>query len=350
VAWQLLRFWISFIGSVFLLRADIGGEDHTHPVNAFLKIMNGTFILGLSASALLAAAAETTSNPRFKFEPINDKSLQLLENGQPVFVYNHGFMENETLPNSRRRSSYLHPVYGLDGEILTDDFPKDHDYHRGVYWAWSHIKIEGQEYDSWSLRGIRTEFARWISREVAPDKAVLSVENGWFVGSKKVMDEQVLIETHAASSNSRAIDIQLTWAPTDSPLTLAGAEGKGYGGFTMRFGPRTKTMITAVDGLAKEDLLMAKLPWADFAGDFRKGSDDLSGAAIFVHPSHPDFPPMWMTRHYGLLAVGWPGVTAQTLAPGKPVTCRYRLWIHRGVRDAAEIQTAYDQYRAVPLK
>jgi len=28
----------------------------------------------------------------------------------------------------------------------------------------------------------------------------------------------------------------------------------------------------------------------------------------YIHPSHPDFPPTWLTRHYGCLCVGWPGV------------------------------------------
>ena len=49
---------------------------------------------------------------------------------------------------------------------------------------------------------------------------------------------------------------------------------------------------------------------------------------------------------YGLLAVGWPGVTPKTLPAGEPVTCRYRIWIHRGTPDAAEIQRAYIDYCA----
>jgi hypothetical protein len=47
-----------------------------------------------------------------------------------------------------------------------------------------------------------------------------------------------------------------------------------------------------------------------------------------------------------LLAAGWPGVTPQTLPADKPVTCRYRLWLHRGAPEAAEIQKAYAAYGA----
>jgi len=176
--------------------------------------------------------------------------------------------------------------------------------------------------------------------------AILGVENGWFVGDKQVMREIVRIKVHPASSESRSLDFELTWTPTDQSITLWGAEGKSYGGLTLRFGPRSRTIITVPTGRTSEDLLLTKLPWADLSGNLNQKAAGLSGAALFVHPEHPDFPPAWMTRHYGLLAVGWPGVTPQTLPAGKPFTCRYRLWIHRGAPEAAEIQKAYEAYGA----
>jgi hypothetical protein len=312
--------------------------------NRFLAVAC-TLCLLLNIAAAERSEKAPTPRDSFRFEPVSEKSLGLWEGERPVFVYNHGVIENPSMPNSRGRSSYFHPIYGLDEEILTDDFPKDHDYHRGLYWAWSHIKIGEQEYDSWSIRGIRTDFQKWLAKEVAPDKATLAAENGWFIGDKKVMTETVRIEAHAASPNSRAIDIELSWIPTDHPVTLAGAPEKSYGGFTFRFAPRSRTIITVPTGRTTDDLLMTKLPWADFSGDFTKDREDLSGAAIFVHPQHPNYPPTWMTRHYGLLAVGWPGVTPRTLPPAQPVTCRYRLWIHRGSPKVNEIQNAYDAYR-----
>jgi len=34
---------------------------------------------------------------------------------------------------------------------------------------------------------------------------------------------------------------------------------------------------------------VTKLPWADFSGDLNRNAAGLSGAAVFVHPDHPDF-------------------------------------------------------------
>ena len=158
------------------------------------------------------------------------------------------------------------------------------------------------------------------------------------------MRETVWVRVHSSSASSRGIDLELTWTPTDRPVTLSGAEGKSYGGLTLRFGPRSKTIITVPGGRTSGDLVVTNLPWADFSGDLKKDSGDVSGVALFVDPRHPDFPPTWMTRHYGLLAVGWPGITPKTLPAGEPVTCRYRIWIHRGSPDAAEIQRAYADY------
>lgn len=293
-------------------------------------------IFGVWQSAVAAEAP-------FRFEAVSKESLGLWEGDRRVLVYNHGTITNATAPKAQGHSGYIHPIYGLDGEVITGDFPADHVYHRGLYWAWPHIEIAGKEYDLWSLRGIGIEFVRWTTREVKGDVASLGIENGWFVGDKKVMRELVRVRAHREEIQGRAIDLELSWTPTDQEVTLWGAPGKSYGGLTLRFGTRTQTIVTVPEGRASEDLLMKKIPWADLSGNF--GAKGLSGAAVFVHPGHPDYPPEWMTREYGVLAVGWPGVNARTLKAGQTVTCRYRIWVHRGNPEAAEIQKAYELFR-----
>jgi hypothetical protein len=307
------------------------------------------WFLGSDLVSPAAPPSPTTQvNPSapFRFAPVTENSLGLWEGTRPVFVYNHGTIQNTNTPGKQGHSTYLHPIYGLDGEVLTDDFPKDHVYHRGLYWAWPHIKIADQEYDLWSLRGIRSEFRRWLTRDTSARRAVLAVENAWRANDKDVMTETVRLEIHPASDHGRAIDVELTWTPIGQAVSLSGAPEKSYGGLTLRFGPRSKPIITVPTGRTTDDLLMTRLPWADFCSDFGKDTNVLSGMAIFVDPNHADYPPTWMTRHYGVLAVGWPGVTPQTFPAGKSFSCRYRLWIHRNVLGSGEIQKVYDAYRA----
>jgi hypothetical protein len=295
--------------------------------------------------AFFAALTLTTAAQSFIYTNVTDKSIALLDAGRPVFVYNHGIIHKPGVPADRARSSYIHPLYGLDGEILTDDFPKDHYHHRGVFWAWPHVRIGDRHYDLWMLKGIEHRFQKWIAREATSKGATLQLENGWFVGDRNVMREEVLVRVAPASENGRALDIELAWTPTDQPIVLEGAEDKSYGGLTIRFAPRTNTVVTTPLGQGEKDLTMTRLPWTDLSGRF-DNSQNSSGAAIFVAPDHPDFPPEWLTRHYGALCLGWPGVKPRTLQPNETIRCRYRIWIHRGAPTVQQLSQQYDRYVA----
>ncbi len=280
----------------------------------------------------------------FHFAEVSDGSLALSEGDRPVLVYNHGVISRTNVPADRARSSYVHPLYGLDGEVLTDDFPKDHYHHRGLFWAWPHVRIGEQETDLWLLKGIRHQFERWLRRDAGQAAAVLGAQNAWMVGERKVVEEQVWLKVWPATADSRAIDLELILTPLNEPLTLRGAEGKSYGGLTLRFAPRVgETLITTPAGRDTNDLLIAHLPWADLSAQFA-GASRLSGAAVFIAPAHPAYPPEFMTRHYGVLCVGWPGVNAQTFPPGKPIRLTYRIWVHRGAPGVVALQKAYDAF------
>lgn len=301
-------------------------------------------VAGLAAALLAVFAAGSTADSRpaagFRFAEINKGSLGLWEGDRPVLVYNHGIQKKADVPEDRQRGSYVHPLYGLDGEVLTDDFPKDHYHHRGLFWAWPHIRIGEREYDLWALRGIRQQFERWTEQKTERASAVLGIENGWYVGDRKVVREEVRLLVSPATDDGRAIDVELSWTALNDPVTLWGAPGKSYGGLSLRFAPRRETAITTTDGPQARDLNLTRLAWADLTGKFEGGRGP-SGAAIFVDRGHPGYPPTWITRSYGFLGVGWPGSEPATLQPGKTLRCKYRVWIHRGPADQERLRQAY---------
>jgi len=209
--------------------------------------------------------------PGFRFRPIDDKSTELLEGDKPVLVYNHGVITSEKVPKHdarRNRACFVHPIYGLHGEVLTESFPKDHWHHHGLFWAWPHVGIDGKQYDLWVYNNIQQRFVRWLILHSGPVAAVLAVENGWFVGNKKVMIERVWLRAYAADGDERAIDVDLVFIPVDKPITLWGAEGKSYGGINLRYAPRKNTVITVPSGRSKEDLPDTPLAWADLTAEF----------------------------------------------------------------------------------
>jgi hypothetical protein len=311
--------------------------------DGFGMSMRSEIVACFALSFALGALAAGSPTNGFRFAEISATSLGLSEDGQPVLVYNHGTMSKAGVPADRNRGSYVHPLHGLDGEVLTDDFPRDHYHHRGLFWAWPHVKVGDTHYDLWMLRGIEQRFEQWLARDATAASAVLAVRNGWYVGAKKVMTEDVRLQVHRADGDGRAMDVELTWTVGARPITLQGAEGKSYGGLTLRFAPGTNTVITTPLGNGTKDLHIARLPWADLSAQFA-GRKEFSGAAILVAPDHPDYPPEWLTRHYGVLCLGWPGVQAKTFQPGQALRCRYRVWIHRGAPDRERLQQVYREY------
>ncbi|MDR2344862.1 MAG: PmoA family protein [Planctomycetaceae bacterium] len=313
----------------------------------------------------------------FQFKEENGKQLILTEGEKPIFVYRFDIVEHEWVPTknlSRRAGCYIHPLYGLNGEILTDNAPKDHFHHHGVFWTWPHVGVHTKEgkvnwYDLWtSNTALKQHFVRWIDKQISPSSASFEVENGWFIGEpadkNKIMYERVKVIVHRIQTDdsglrSRAIDLQIVLKPIDNPISLRGSAGKSYGGLSIRFKPyipenerKNKNaeskrsginIITTPEGNAKTDLSEKPLAWADYTSKF-DNRDELTGATIFVPKSHPDYPPTWLVRYYGPLCLGWPGVKERLFPPDKEINLKYRIWIHDKKVTTQQIQKYYDNY------
>ncbi len=283
----------------------------------------------------------------FRFEEVDNGVVRLLENDRTVLVYHSRPTLAEGVPEQFRRAGYVHPIYGLDGEVLTDDFPKDHYHHRGLYWAWPYIDVAGQRVSSWYCQGIETRCDRWLDREAGPVFALFGLDNGWYVGDREVVDELVWYRVWAADEVGRAIDVDIVWTAGDDPVVLTGVEEKGYGGFCLRFAPREATAITTDAGRLVQDTLEVPYAWADLSARFA-GRAELSGAAVFIDAANPGFPNGWITRHYGFLGVNWPGLRSVTLEPHRPVHLQYRVWVHRGDAGTGAVAAAYQAFRTPP--
>jgi len=297
---------------------------------------------------LMGWAVEKT--PAFQFEKAEGKYLRLLDGTKPVLTYNYGMILKEGVPEDRRRSCYIHPLYGLDGEILTDDFPADHLHHRGLCWVWPRVIVGEKEYDLWDLRGVEQRFEQWLGEKVTAERAEFGVASGWYVGDEKIVDERVRVRVFRASEKGRAIDVSLTLEAVKDPVTISGSPPvKGYGGFSFRFAPREETVITMPDGREVEDSDLKRYSWADLSAKFG-GRSNVSGVAIFDDPRNPGSPNGWTLRHYGFLGVAFPGLKLYTLKPGEPLTLRYRIWVHRGDAKEGEVAAYGDYFRAARRK
>ena len=278
----------------------------------------------LALIALLLAAPLAAQSP-FAFREASPASLELTENGRPVFVYHHGMILKPGVDEKYRRSSYLHPVYAPDGTVLTDDFPADHPHHRGICWTWPEVKFEGQTHDVWAVIGMHQRFVRWIKRETRADRAILAVENGWFVGEKQAVREFVEITAYPAAGGRRRLEFRLSFEAIGAPVEIAGREKKGYGGFGVRFAPRTDTVLRTEAGVEAKDSDMVPHPWAELEAVF---AGRRAGLRVEDDPANPGAGPVgWCLRHYGYVAANYPGLSSVTLTPGNPLRLSYRVTV-----------------------
>jgi len=269
--------------------------------------------------------------------------LTIKEGEHNILTYCYGDQLKEGLDPKYTRSCYIHPLYSLDGDILTEDFPLDHLHHSGIFWTWPVVKTRGQETQTWHvhLSSLRQYFKRWMKRENEGDNFILSIENVWKLSEKEVVaNEKLTLIIHPADGPGRAIDLELILEAIGGPLELKGtSEGnKGYGGLCLRSSPLlTGASMTTNTGRLQEDTTNVRFRWADL-------STNKMGISIFVSPDHPDFPITWLIRnsYAGVLNPSWPGLDLFVLHPGKPVFLRYRIYVHQGNANSGQVLKAYD--------
>ena len=254
---------------------------------------------------------------------------ELYAGDKPVLRYNYGVELPPGVPEDRARCCYIYPLWTPGGASVLDDFPKDHYHHRGLFWAWPDVRVAGTSYDGWMLKGLKTANKRLLFEyQDAGRVAILHAENEWVIGGKTIVNVRERYEVHPSNGQSRILNVALTLTATDAPVVLRGSheDGKSYGGLSVRFAPRTQTVIRTEKGISETDEDLNAHDWAELEAiyDGRKAALRIDNSAANDGGS-----PQWCLRHYGFLGAAFPGKTkdrdAFTLEPGKPLTLRYSI-------------------------
>ena len=275
-----------------------------------------------------------------------DKAKELVdvsEKGVSVLRYNHGFTEvPEGTEAWYKRGGYISRLHGLDGEIITDDYPADHPHHRAVSWSWATIEWKGKTADMFWGKGAWTRPVRMVRAESGVEKGVIEADCVWKWDDKiDIVREHVLMEIGTATETGRIIDITLSFTPIVEGLRFCGRLEAAYSGFTARMAPgeQQKILLHSDDEDAQP-----RRAWADYSALFPNVSKR-SGLAIIQHTSNPLYPQKW--REYARLNFFQPLYPGGELIPmpkDKTIILRYRLWVHRGPANEAKLNTLWDDY------
>jgi len=236
-------------------------------------------------------------------------------------------------------SNYFHPLYGLDGEVLTQDFPKDHPHHHGIFWAWHQLLVgKTRAGDPWVNKDFLPVVRKADVIEQGPVFATLSTRVEWT--SKHISDSQgrpipIVVEAgrfrvFRSVGDARHIDFRITLSAQLKDVRIGGSENvKGYSGFTVRMKPPAEMVIHDRRGRLDGDAVGSTSAWADITGRYSERSAR-SGLAILCDSRLPEFPPKWLLRHYGMQNVAYPGRESVGLKRGRSLVLRHRLVVHRG--------------------
>ncbi|MCH2373277.1 MAG: PmoA family protein [Planctomycetes bacterium] len=301
-------------------------------------------LISLSAGSLWA-------DPGLKAVEQKDGIL-VLEDDTKVLFYQ---LQHKSLDGKHRRANYVHPLYDLDGNVLTEDFPEDHLHHRGIFWAWTQVYVgEKTIGDSWltkdfSWNVIDTAIDRTSTEFVTIRAQVEWKSPDWTDAQgqqKPIAREVVIIRVHKADDDRRDIDFQIMIRAVEERVRIGGVDNdKGYGGFSTRVRLPENTQFLGRPGALKPQRTQIDAgPWVDVSASYGN-IPTVSGLTILCPPSLPGYPQGWLLRQKGSMQnPAYPGRHPVPLSTKKPTILRYRLVVHRGRPQPERIESWLNAY------
>ena len=252
------------------------------------------------------------------------------------------------------RSGYLHPLWTPSGRVVTNDFPKNHRHHHGVWFPWKFSKFEGRDINFWEsgARQGRIECAKlasygsgrvfgWLEADqrfvdlTAPDGEQTALRERWSIRVWSV-DGGALFDL---TSTQSALD--------GKPFSVRKNHygGLGFRGADEWEGSEHCEFLTS-EGRTREDGHATRAEWCDVGGLV---DGQPTGVTICCHPENLRAPqnmrihPKEPFFNFAPCQLG-----DFTIEPGKPLISRYRFWVHDGAADKDASEKRYADFAEPP--
>lgn len=297
---------------------------------------------------LISSCQTKKTNSVFTFNDVG-QGIELQENGQPVFFYQK---MPKSLTDEYVCNNYLHPLYNLSGDTLTEESPEDHLNHRGIFWAWHQIYVNGISIgDGWIMKDIETEVVN-AETLTTVHSAQLKLQVLWrsplFENSKPFLEENTSIMVYELQNNIRKIDFTISLKARVPEVKIGGSDDeKGYGGFCARLKcPSDLRFTSGNSNILPQNLQIIADPWMDFSASFGNNNEK-SGVSILCHPETPNYPAPWILRaRRSMQNIVFPGQKPIDIPTDESVVLHYRIVIHDGDAnsiDISELQSEYER-------
>jgi len=299
---------------------------------------------------LTCCVSEQAKSP-FTFKK-TDQGVELQEKSKSVFFY-------QKMPKSLNDeyicNNYLHPLYNLNGDTITEEFPADHPYHRGIFWAWHQVYIDGKSVgDGWimeDLEQVVVNVEPILKEQIAQLKINVLWKSSHFENNKPFLSEFTTITVYPSQNDIRKIDFVISLQALVTGVKIGGSDdGKGYGGLCARLKLPEDLTFTSKDGAVVPQTLQIEAgPFMDFSASFNGRGK--SGVSILCHPETPNYPAPWILRSKtSMQNIVFPGRNQIGIPVDKPLSLFYRLIINNGNLNSVQLkklQAEYEKTEAV---
>lgn len=299
--------------------------------------LSGVFFLFVYASALGQTITATRSS----------EGIEVSENGKKVLFFQAA---PKSLNGQYERAGYVHPLYSLDGNIISEDMPADHPHHHGIFWGWHQVALNGKFVaDGWSYKDISWKPIK-VNWKKGKGSGTIRSEMTWDLTSgggpsQPIVKENAFITVFKATDQYRIIDFDIRLKALVDGLEIGGSDNVwGYGGFSLRLTVPQDLSFTWDNKPLQPVESGVYAPWIDFKGSFEGKSAGQSGVAVFPkHPS-PGDPVSWILNlKPSMQNARYPGRTPVPLSR-EGLRLQYRVIIHDGKLSNEALNRLYEQY------
>ncbi|WP_430973956.1 DUF6807 family protein [Sunxiuqinia rutila] len=235
------------------------------------------------------------------------------------------------------RTNYFHPVYLPDETVLTENSPEDHIHHRGIFWAWHQILIEGESIaDQWELKDFIHDVRSVEFVRPSPDLGTLKTRVEWKSpnyreGATAFVEESTKVHFHQQSKNYRIIQFEIQLKALTDGVALGGSDDvKGYGGFSTRIKLPEDVTFSSENGAVqpqKEAVEAGKL--MHIKGSMAKNGGQ--GGMLIYSENDFETAQSWILRSQNSMQNAvWPGRIPVSISTINPTVLRYAVVLYSG--------------------
>lgn len=235
------------------------------------------------------------------------------------------------------RTNYLHPVYLPDGTVVTENAPEDHLHHRGIFWAWHRVLLNGKQLgDEWMMADFiqdvkSVEFLR-KDGGVGTLNTIVDWKSPKFEdGINPFVKEETTISFYPQKKNYRVIQFEIKLQALVNHLQIAGSDDvKGYGGFSVRMKLPEDVRFTSTDGVVEpQNEAITAGDYVDVAGSLAK--DGTHGGVLIYSANDFATSDQWILRKArSMQNAVWPGRKPVALSTTSPTVLKYAVVLYSG--------------------